>query len=142
MVFVALGALFGILYFFGASEGKKAFEPLLQDLHAKRFDAVIDRYHVNLTDQVPREQWKTWFTDLFASVGEAKSYELSGFQTNVQAGGSDSTSAPLGSGTYISATASVTHERGKAEHEFTLFKPSGSSTSFISRHRFKTVPAK
>ncbi|MBS0661226.1 MAG: hypothetical protein JSR82_23655 [Verrucomicrobia bacterium] len=142
VVLAAFVALFAILFLFGAKEGRKGIEPLLQDLHAKRYDAVIDRYHANLTDQVPREQWKTWFDDLFATLGNAKTYEISDFSTNVQAGGSPSDSAPLGSGTYISAKATVEHERGKAEHEFTLFKPANSETTFVSRHKFRAVPAK
>lgn len=142
VIVLALGALFGILIFYGASEGKKNIEPILADLHAKRFDAVIDRYHSDLTDQVPRAQWKEWYAGIFASVGEAKSYELGSWNTNAQAVTSPSKDAPLGSGTYISGKATVEHERGKAEHEFTLFKPSGGNVTFVSKHKFRTIPNK
>ncbi len=137
---VAFGAFFSFLFFRGMSEGKKVLDPVMTDLHAKRFDAVIDRYHANLLEQVPRTQWKEWFAAMFQSVGEAKSYEYEGWGSSSFAGTSPSEEAPLGSGSYVKVTCVAQHERGIVTHEFSLFKSPGSDDFVVSRHKFKSTP--
>lgn len=132
---VALGALFAMLYVFGAKQGKQFMEPMMADLQAKKYDAVIDRYHAKLLEQAPREQWKEWYNAMFAAVGEFKSIEYGSWNTGVYSGTSEQ--APFGGGTYLSTTCKVQHERGTSDHEFSLFRPNGSETTFVTTHKFK-----